>query len=107
MREDGYDQLVDGEPIVMESNEVFKFKCCDCGLVHNMVIATEEAQEIGFVVERESGGIVKKKNEALRSLQDYTFKDTRDGNTLIQFRDVINVINLFFCENEELVEVNK
>lgn len=52
IREDGFEQLVDGEPITMMSNEVFKFKCCDCGLVHKMVIATEEQQEIGFVVER-------------------------------------------------------
>lgn len=51
IREDGFEQLTDGEPIVMESNEVFKFKCCDCGLTHNMVIATEEKQTIGFVVE--------------------------------------------------------
>mgnify|MGYP000433197217 CR=1 FL=1 len=36
----------------MQSNEVFRFKCCDCGLIHNMVIATEETQEIGFVVEQ-------------------------------------------------------
>jgi len=52
-REDGFEQLIDGEPITMQSNEIFKFKCCDCGLVHNMVIATEETQEIGFVIERE------------------------------------------------------
>lgn len=52
-REDGFLQLVDGEPITMMSNELFRFKCCDCGLVHKMVIATEETQEIGFVVEQE------------------------------------------------------
>ena len=52
VREDGFEQLVDGEPITMLSNEIFKFKCCNCGLVHKMVIATEEQQEIGFVVEQ-------------------------------------------------------
>ncbi len=51
-RTDEYEQLVDGEPITMMSNEIFKFKCCDCGLIHNMVIGTEEKQEIGFVVEQ-------------------------------------------------------
>jgi len=51
-REDGFEQLIDGEPITLMSNEVFEFKCCDCGLIHNMVIATEEKQEIGFVIER-------------------------------------------------------
>lgn len=55
IREDGFEQLVDGEPITMMSNQVFRFKCCDCGLVHKMVIATEEDQEIGFVVQQEQG----------------------------------------------------
>lgn len=53
IREDGFEQLVDGEPITMMSNEIFRFKCCYCGLIHKMVIATEETQEIGFVVEQE------------------------------------------------------
>ena len=53
-REDGFEQLVDGSPVMINSNEVFKFKCCDCGLVHSVVIGTEENQEIAFVVEREN-----------------------------------------------------
>lgn len=52
-RSDGFKQLVDGEPITLVSNEMFKFKCCNCGLVHKMVIATEEKQEIAFVIEQE------------------------------------------------------
>ena len=54
VREDGFEQLVDGEGISLQSNEVFRFKCCNCGLVHKMVIATEEQQEVGFAVEQES-----------------------------------------------------
>ena len=50
--DDDIEVLVDGEPITMESNEVFEFSCCDCGLTHRMVIATEEKQTIGFAVER-------------------------------------------------------
>ena len=50
-REDGFEQLVDGEPVILRSNEIFKFKCCDCGLVHDIVIGTEETQEIALVVE--------------------------------------------------------
>lgn len=50
IREDGYEQLVDGEGVTINSNEVFKFKCCNCGLVHDMVIATTEKQELGFAV---------------------------------------------------------
>ena len=54
VREDGFEQLVDGEGISLQSNAVFRFKCCNCGLVHKMVIATEEQQEVGFAVEQES-----------------------------------------------------
>ena len=53
IRDDGFEQLVDGIPITMMSNQVFRFKCCECGLVHRMVIATKDRQEIGFVVEQE------------------------------------------------------
>lgn len=51
-REDGFLQMVDGEGITIKSNEIFLFKCCDCGLTHRMVIATEEDQELGFAIER-------------------------------------------------------
>lgn len=54
-RSDGFSQMVDGEPVIINSNEVFKFKCCDCGLVHSMVIGTEEDQEIAIVVEQVRG----------------------------------------------------
>jgi uncharacterized Zn finger protein len=54
VREDGFEQLVDDEGISLQSNEVFRFKCCNCGLVHKMVIATEEQQEVGFAVRQES-----------------------------------------------------
>lgn len=52
IREDGYLQMVDGEGVTISSNEVFRFKCCDCGLVHEMVVATEEKQELGFAIRR-------------------------------------------------------
>jgi len=47
-----YPVLVDGEGIELRSNEVFKFACCDCGLVHDVVIATKRVQAIGFAVRR-------------------------------------------------------
>lgn len=51
-REDGFLQMVDGEGITVNSNEIFLFRCCDCGLTHKMVIATEKDQELGFAIER-------------------------------------------------------
>lgn len=54
IREDGYEQLVDGVGIELETNKVFEFKCCDCGLVHRMVIAHPDplVSKVGFAVER-------------------------------------------------------
>ena len=52
IREDGYTQMVDGVGVTISSNEVFRFKCCNCGLVHDMVVATEEKQELGFAIKQ-------------------------------------------------------
>ena len=54
VREDGYEQLVDGVGIELDVNKVFKFKCCDCGLVHKMVIAHLDplVTKVGFAIER-------------------------------------------------------
>lgn len=52
IREDGFEQLIDGVGISLESNKPFLFKCCDCGLIHKMVIVTEKDEIIGFAVER-------------------------------------------------------
>lgn len=54
IREDGYEQLVDGIGVELETNKVFKFKCCDCGLVHRMVIVHNDplVDKVGFAVER-------------------------------------------------------
>ena len=47
-----FHQLADCEGITLESNKPFAFKCCDCGLVHHMVIVSEDGRPVGFAVER-------------------------------------------------------
>lgn len=47
-----YTQLVDGVGVAMPANEIFKFSCCDCGLVHDVVIAAGRRREIGLAVRR-------------------------------------------------------
>ena len=44
--------LTDGEGVELESNEPFRFACCDCGLVHDMVIVAQDGKPVGFAVKR-------------------------------------------------------
>lgn len=47
-----YDLLVDGVGVAMKPNEVFLLACCDCGLVHDVVVATRGKSEFGLAVRR-------------------------------------------------------
>ncbi|MFY2608945.1 hypothetical protein [Achromobacter ruhlandii] len=44
--------LTDGEGVELESNVPFRFACCDCGLVHDMVIVSEDGKPVGFALKR-------------------------------------------------------
>lgn len=48
-----YAVMIDGEGYEMPANERFRFACCDCGLVHDMVVATlSKRKTFGFAVQR-------------------------------------------------------
>jgi hypothetical protein len=48
-----YEQLIDGEGSTVPAGQKFKFACCDCGLVHDMVLVPDEnGKEIGIAVQR-------------------------------------------------------
>jgi hypothetical protein len=48
-----YTQRKDGEGWEEESGKVFRLACCDCGLVHDVVIVTgEEGQKVGIAAKR-------------------------------------------------------
>lgn len=43
-----YTQRYNGKPFTVKSQELTRWACCDCGLVHDLVFATRRAgQEIG------------------------------------------------------------
>lgn len=52
MKGSDYEVMTDGVGIAMEPNKMFRFACCDCGLVHDMVIATQSKKEFGIAVRR-------------------------------------------------------
>lgn len=48
-----YEQMIDEVGIELKSKELFRFACCDCGLVHDMVIVGgRKGKPIGFAVRR-------------------------------------------------------
>lgn len=51
-REDGFEQIIDGEGFEVESGVIHNFKCCDCGLVHKVVLISEDEKPIGVAMER-------------------------------------------------------
>lgn len=53
-REDGYLQIVDEEGFEIESEEMFRLKCCDCGLIHEVVLVSEDGNNIGVAMRRVS-----------------------------------------------------
>jgi len=46
-----YIKWKDGEGMEFRSGEIFKFACCDCGLVHNVVIVAR-GRKVGMAVKR-------------------------------------------------------
>lgn len=47
-------RLKDGEAVALRLNERFRFACCDCGLVHDMVLVTheDEPEMVGLALRR-------------------------------------------------------
>ncbi|MCK5609987.1 hypothetical protein KAR91_49395 [Candidatus Pacearchaeota archaeon] len=46
-----YIQRVDGEGWEVKPGEIFRLACCDCGLVHDVIIVEEDG-EIGMAAKR-------------------------------------------------------
>lgn len=48
-----YKNLRDNEGVSFRSKEIFKLACCDCGLVHDMVlVASKHGRSIGLALRR-------------------------------------------------------
>jgi len=48
-----YTQRKDGEGWEVQPGKVFKLACCDCGLVHRVVIVVEDGK-VGMAAERDN-----------------------------------------------------
>lgn len=47
-----YTQRYDGEGFTVPSGVIYRLACCDCGLVHDMVLVSEDGKPIGMAVRR-------------------------------------------------------
>jgi uncharacterized Zn finger protein len=47
-----YFQIIDGEGFTLPSGEKVRFACCDCGLVHDMVVVTHDRKPVGVAMRR-------------------------------------------------------
>ncbi len=52
MRARKYIQRIDGEGWEQKSGEIFRLACCDCGLIHDMVLYHPKGGNIGIAAER-------------------------------------------------------
>lgn len=59
---DVYDQLFDGEGVAMPANEMIKFACCDCGLVHQLaLVPSRDRKLVGFAVQRDHAATLRRR----------------------------------------------
>lgn len=42
----------DGEDWTIPSGVLYRIACCDCGLVHDLVLCSEDGKDIGIAVRR-------------------------------------------------------
>lgn len=60
-----YRVMKDGEGVELRSGERWKFACCDCGLVHDMVIVAR-GKNIGLALKRNKRATAAKRRKLQR-----------------------------------------
>jgi hypothetical protein len=71
-----YPVMKDGEGVARRSGELFKFACCDCGLVHDVVIVAR-GKDIGFAVRRNKRATAQKRRHMERKIRGAPWETQR------------------------------
>ena len=66
-----YIKLKDYEGFELGEGEIFRFACCDCGLVHDMTVADEDNKKHGLALRRN--------NRATAQLRSHQFGYLQQG----------------------------
>lgn len=64
-----YFQIKDGEGFELSARVIHRIACCDCGLVHNVVlVASRDRKTIGIAVKRNNRATSARRRKALKTL---------------------------------------
>lgn len=47
-----YKQIIDGVGFALRSSEIWRLACCDCGLVHDVVLIKRRGSWVGVAMKR-------------------------------------------------------
>jgi hypothetical protein len=75
-----YQVLTDCEGIELESGKPFRFACCDCGLVHDVVIVSADDSPVGFAVKRNDQATTDRRQSVQADTPDLITKLTEAAN---------------------------
>ena len=64
-----YPKLSDYEGVQIESDEIFRFACCDCGLVHDMAAVVVKKKTVEIAFRRFNRGTAQLRRHRFGSLQ--------------------------------------
>ncbi len=64
-----YPKLADYEGALLEPDEIFRFACCDCGLVHDMAVVREKKGKIGIAFRRHNRATAQLRRQEFGNLQ--------------------------------------
>lgn len=98
-----YKQRQDGEGFVVPRDEIFRLACCDCGLVHDIVISYDkETGELGMATRRNNRATAQRRRKAKVQGVIMATKNDITGD-LIQTRTVTQT----YRDNYDLIFGNK
>lgn len=58
-----YKQRTDGEGFEIPSNTLYRIACCDCGLVHDVVIVSNDRKPVGIAFRRNNRATAQKRRK--------------------------------------------
>jgi hypothetical protein len=70
-----FEQLIDGKGTTVPNKQIWRFMCCDCGLVHNVSLVADseaEGQEIGIAMARNHSATKRRRSSRKAKLAMHT-----------------------------------
>ncbi len=65
-----YTQRYDSEGFTVKSGEIHRVACCDCNLVHDVVLVSQDKKDIGVAVKRNTRSTTQRRRASLTSSKE-------------------------------------